>query len=232
MAIYREENHNNTRNLSPLESMDGDLEQGRLRSGVASKQLFDLDWKPGDGTELVDAELQLKIRKQTYHEANEPSVVDFRCLFGKFSPDKNWSKTFSIFDVRPGDVSFSVSFSTYPVRLGIQQYLMEDIKGAVKTGSFDESFPNLKVLSTDLETLPLDKLERVISKQAARQQPVISPIGIPIPLNSIHTFGFVLVIAIWLYFWIYVSSKRYLWDLFTIKIGIKECISHFRSING
>ena len=35
--------------------------------------------------------------------------------------------------------------------------------------------------------------------------------------------------AIWLYFWIYISFKRYLWGLFTIKIWVIKWISHFRS---
>ena len=35
--------------------------------------------------------------------------------------------------------------------------------------------------------------------------------------------------AIWLYFWIYTSFKRYLWGLFTIKIWVIKWISHFRS---
>ena len=37
------------------------------------------------------------------------------------------------------------------------------------------------------------------------------------------------LMANWLYLWIYVSSKRYLWSLFTIKIWITKWISHFKS---
>lgn len=36
------------------------------------------------------------------------------------------------------------------------------------------------------------------------------------------------LMAMWLYFWIYVSSKRYLWGLFTIKIWIAKWIRNFR----
>jgi coenzyme F420 hydrogenase subunit beta len=37
------------------------------------------------------------------------------------------------------------------------------------------------------------------------------------------------IMAIWLYFWIHVSSKRYLWNLFTIKIWIAKWICIFKS---
>ena len=37
------------------------------------------------------------------------------------------------------------------------------------------------------------------------------------------------LMATWLYFWLSISSKRYLWSLFTIKRWITKWISNFRS---
>jgi len=75
-----------------------------------------------------------------------------------------------------------------------------------KVGSYKGSFPDLAVAGKDLEALELDDVEKFISTEAVKGAEVFEAFGMKFPAGQITAWGIAIVLAIQLYFFIYLKQ--------------------------
>lgn len=80
------------------------------------------------------------------------------------------------------------------------------LDGPLELRPFEEIFPELNQLSTDFDTLSLDKLETILRKERDRRRDSFTAFGIKIPNEAISIWGPLTIVIIQLYFALHLSS--------------------------